>query len=60
MTDNHYEILGLPQNATSRQIRERFLELARERHPDRFQDADKHQAEIDFQGVTQAFNILSD
>ena len=36
MSDNYYTILGLPQNATSKQIRERFLELARERHPDRY------------------------
>jgi curved DNA-binding protein CbpA len=60
MTKNHYTVLGLPQNATSRQIRERFLELARERHPDRFQGPEKEKAELDFQEVTQAFNVLSD
>ncbi len=60
MTTNHYEILGLPQNATSRQIRERFLELARERHPDRFRDGEKQKAESEFQAITQAFNVLSD
>ena len=59
MTD-YYAILGLPQNATSRQVRTRFLELARDRHPDRFQGEEKEAAEVEFQAITQAFNILSD
>jgi curved DNA-binding protein CbpA len=57
---NYYLVLGLPQNATNRQIRAHFLQLARERHPDRFQGADKERAEIEFQELTQAFNLLSD
>ena len=60
MATDFYAVLGLPQNATSRQIRLRFLELARERHPDRMQGAAKEQAEQDFQVITQAFNVLSD
>ena len=60
MEKDYYSILGLPQNATSRQVRSRFLELARERHPDRFQGADKAEAETEFQQITQAFNLLSD
>ena len=60
MAKNYYEVLGLRQNATTRQIRERFLELARERHPDRIRGGDKSKAEEEFQEVTQAFNILSD
>lgn len=60
MSDDFYTILGLPHNATSKQIRDRFLELARERHPDRFRGDDKEQAEADFQAITEAFNALSD
>lgn len=60
MATDFYAVLGLPQNATSRQIRLRFLELARERHPDRVRGAAKVQAEEDFQVITQAFNVLSD
>lgn len=60
MATDFYAVLGLPQNATSRQIRLRFLELARERHPDRVQGEAKEQAEKDFQVITQAFNVLSD
>ncbi len=60
MNDDYYTILGLPHNATAKQIRERFLELARERHPDRFRGEGKEQIEADFQAITQAFNALSD
>ncbi len=60
MSSSHYAILGVPPNATARQIRQRFLALARERHPDRFTGPEKESAEIEFQLVTEAFNTLSD
>ncbi len=60
MARDFYAVLGVPRNATEEQIRQRFRELARERHPDRFQGAEKQQAEIEFQEITQAFNMLSD
>ncbi len=60
MSDDYYTILGLPHNATAKQIRERFLELARERHPDRYRGEGKEQIEAEFQAITQAFNALSD
>ena len=60
MTRDFYVILALPRNATEEQIRQRFRELARERHPDRFQGEAKVRAEFEFQDITQAFNILSD
>lgn len=60
MGKDYYSILGVPQNATTDQVRKRFLELARSQHPDRFQGDDKVQAEADFQEITEAFNILSD
>lgn len=60
MEKDYYSILGLSQNATSRQVRSKFLELARERHPDRFRGAEKAEAEREFQQITQAFNLLSD
>lgn len=59
MAENYYAILGVPQNATREQIRDRFLQLAKERHPDRFQGDKKMQAEGEFQAVTEAFNVLS-
>ncbi len=60
MPEDFYAVLALPRNATEEQIRQRFRELARVRHPDRFQGAEKARAEREFQEITQAFNILSD
>ena len=60
MNKDFYAVLSLPRNAKPPQIKERFLELARERHPDRFQGQDKDRAEIEFQDITEAFNILMD
>ena len=58
--EDYYSILGVPRNSTAKQIRERFLHLARERHPDRASDEEKGQAEVDFQKITQAYNVLHD
>lgn len=59
MTPDFYAILGISRDATTDQIRSRFLKLTREKHPDRFQGEAKRQAEIAFQEITQAFNVLS-
>lgn len=60
MSTNYYSVLGVPHNATERQVRQRFLDLARARHPDRFQGEAKQEAELEFQQVTEAFNTLND
>lgn len=60
MAKDYYVVLGVAQNSTEKQIRQRFLELARERHPDRFQGPNKAKAEAEFQEITQAFNVLTD
>ncbi|MDX1502106.1 MAG: DnaJ domain-containing protein [Thermoanaerobaculia bacterium] len=60
MAKNYYAVLGLPQNATTRQVRERFLEFARTRHPDRFPGEEKERVEREFQEITEAFNVLTD
>ncbi len=60
MKSDYYAVLGVPHNATTVQIRERFLQLARERHPDRFKGDDKSRAEAAFQAITEAYNVLSD
>lgn len=58
MAKDYYNILSVPRGASPVQIRERFRELARTRHPDRFQGADKAKAESEFQEITEAFNVL--
>jgi DnaJ-class molecular chaperone len=60
MARDFYTVLAVPRNATEDQIRRRFRELARTRHPDRFRGAEKERAERDFQEITQAFNVLAD
>ena len=60
MAKNYYDILGLPPNATTQQVRDRFRTLARELHPDLFRGDEKPEAEARFQEITQAFNLLND
>lgn len=59
-TKDFYAILGVSRDSTSQEIKKRFLDLARERHPDRFKGADKAKAELEFQDITEAFNVLMD
>jgi tetratricopeptide (TPR) repeat protein len=56
---DHYATLNLARNATAEQVRSRFRELVRERHPDRFQGEERQRAELEFQAITEAFNVLS-
>lgn len=59
-TRDFYAILGVSRDAASQEIKKRFLDLARERHPDRFKGEEKAKAEIAFQAITEAFNALMD
>lgn len=60
MRKDFYAILSVPRNAKAPEIKSRFLALARERHPDRFQGEEKDRAEDEFQNLTEAFNVLMD
>ena len=53
-----YAVLEVSRQATPEEIRSRFRQLARERHPDRFQGEAKARAEQEFQLVTEAANVL--
>lgn len=56
---NFYEILGLTPSASSAEVRQAYLRLAKERHPDRFADpAEKQKAQDFFKTLTEAFNTL--
>lgn len=57
-TRNHYEILGLPRNATSAQIKRKYRQLARKYHPD--VAADKEMAHRLFIQISEAYDTLSD
>lgn len=59
MKVNYYDILGVERSATEEQIRERFRQLARQNHPDRYRGPDKSEAERKFQILTEAVNVLT-
>ena len=54
----HYQVLGIPQDATADQIRKRFRELARKHHP----DLNPHRLESHelFLRINHAYEVLSD
>jgi curved DNA-binding protein CbpA len=56
---NYYELLGVGRTATTAEVRQAYLRLAREKHPDLFADpAEKARAQRSFQDLTTAFNTL--
>lgn len=56
---DYYTLLGVGDQATAGEIRQAYVRLARERHPDRFVDAaEKRRAEAELQEITTAFNTL--
>ena len=55
LQQDFYSVLGVGRDASNRDIKKRFMELARERHPDRFSGTEKEQAESAFQAITEAF-----
>lgn len=60
LSRDFYSILGVARNASEKEIKERFRQLARDRHPDRFRGEEKVKAEKEFQDITEAFNVLTD
>lgn len=59
MKVNYYEILGVDRSASEEEIRDRFRQLARQNHPDRYRGPDKADAERKFQTLTEAVNVLT-
>ncbi len=58
---DYYAILGIPRTATQKQVREAYLRLAKENHPDRFRDASKRsEADRRIQQINESFNQLRD
>ncbi|HEY8233733.1 MAG TPA: DnaJ domain-containing protein [Vicinamibacteria bacterium] len=57
---DYYQLLGVGPLASVAEIRHAYAQLAREKHPDRFLEAEaKQQAQKLFQDLTTAFNTLS-
>ncbi len=56
---DHYDVLGVNPQAGAAEIRQAYLKLARERHPDRYADPQqKAEAGEFFKHLTEAFNTL--
>ncbi|XP_078673954.1 uncharacterized protein LOC144912493 [Branchiostoma floridae x Branchiostoma belcheri] len=54
---DHYEILGVPRNAKSADIKRAFRRLAAEHHPDKNKDPG---AEARFTEIVEAYEVLTD
>jgi molecular chaperone DnaJ len=54
---DYYEVLGLPRNASSEDIKKAFRKLAMQYHPDRNHDAEASER---FKEVNEAYEVLSD
>ncbi len=56
---DHYAILGIGPGASAAEVRQAYLRLARERHPDRYTDPRaKAEAGEFFKHLTEAYNTL--
>jgi len=55
---NYYDILGVPRNATEKEIKQAYRRLARKYHPD--VNPGNKQAEEKFKEISEAYEVLSD
>ncbi|CAG5105767.1 Oidioi.mRNA.OKI2018_I69.chr1.g2434.t1.cds [Oikopleura dioica] len=55
-----YDILGLPGNASHSHIKQAFIKLARESHPDKNPVEKKADCEVRFKRINHAYKVLSD
>eukprot|EP00299_Pterocystis_sp_00344_P015834 c7924_g1_i1.p1 GENE.c7924_g1_i1~~c7924_g1_i1.p1 ORF type:complete len:240 (-),score=45.94 c7924_g1_i1:88-807(-) len=61
-TRTYYDILGVPKDASTSQIKSTFRTLARKYHPDKFKgnEKQKEKAQAKFMEMSQAAEVLSD
>ncbi|CAG9819687.1 unnamed protein product [Phaedon cochleariae] len=52
---NHYEVLNLPRNCKSKEIKESFIKLSKEHHPDLNKSKDAHKMILE---INEAYKIL--
>lgn len=58
LTEDYYEILGIPRDADDRTIRKAFKKIAIQKHPDKNQD--NPNAHDEFVKINKAYEILKD
>jgi molecular chaperone DnaJ len=59
--EDFYSILGVGKSATTEEIRKAYTEKAKIYHPDKYQNQnEKDKATKQFQGISEAYNVLKD
>jgi DnaJ-class molecular chaperone len=57
LTENFYDVLGVPRTASKDQIRDSFKKIAVQCHPDRTKDEEAHRRLAE---ASEAYAVLSD
>mmetsp|Transcript_4150 Transcript_4150/g.6839 ORF Transcript_4150/g.6839 Transcript_4150/m.6839 type:complete len:478 (-) Transcript_4150:697-2130(-) len=57
---DYYKILGVAADASDRDIKKAFRELAKVLHPDKVPESEKKESENKFREVAEAYEVLSD
>ena len=57
---DYYEVLGVPKNASSEEIKKAYRKHAMKHHPDRHQGDGAKDAEVKFKESKEAYEMLSD
>ncbi len=60
MSTDYYQILGVPRNCDDEALHKAFRQLSRQKHPDRFGEHERAEAEKRYQQICIAFNTLKD
>ena len=58
--DDAYSVLGVQKDVSQEDLKAIYKRLAIENHPDRFQGAEREAAEVRFQEMSEAYQMLED
>ena len=58
--DDAYSVLGVQKDVSQEDLKAIYKKLAIENHPDRFQGAEREAAEVRFQEMSEAYQMLED